>query len=108
MVCIFAPIAAGILIGGVFGFGITLPVDNGFAPSSQNNANFILANALGEGLLIMPLGYSMSLFGYKAMMVEMLLVTSVCYWVYTETVKSMDRDRIEYTATLLAKRNDSL
>jgi hypothetical protein len=96
-----APIASGILIGGVFGFGISLPVDSGFAPCAQNNANFILANALGEGLLIMPLGYSMSVFGYKAMMIEMLLVTSVCYWVYTETARSMDEDKEAYNASLL-------
>jgi hypothetical protein len=31
-VCIFAPITSGILIAGVFGFGIALPVDNGFVP----------------------------------------------------------------------------
>lgn len=108
MVCIFAPIAAGIFIGGVFGFGISLPVDNGFVPSSQNNANFILANALGEGLLIMPLGYSMSIFGYKAMMVEMLLATSICYWVFIETVKSMNRDQNLYNASLLPNNSDRI
>lgn len=104
LVCLFAPIASGILIGGVFGFGISLPVDSGFAPSSQSNANFILANALGEGLLIMPLGYSMNVFGYKAMMVEMLLVTGLCYWVFIETLKSMDKDKSAYQETLLANR----
>jgi hypothetical protein len=88
-VCIFAPITAGIFIGGVFGFCIALPVDSGFIPRSQDNADFILANSLGEGLLIMPLGYSMSLFGFKAMMIEVFLISIVCYGFYTETVKSM-------------------
>ncbi len=93
MVCIFAPIASGIFIGGVYGFGIALPVDSGFVPCPEDSASFVLANVLGEGLLIMPMGYSMSIFGYKAMIVELSLVAALSYWTYLETVRSMKQDK---------------
>lgn len=82
LVCIFAPISTGILTAAVYGFGIALPVDKGFPNCSQANANFILANALGEGLLIMPVGYSISLFGFKVLMIEMCIVAFATYWAY--------------------------
>jgi hypothetical protein len=92
LVCIFAPITSGLLIAGVYGFGIALPVDNGFAPCSQVNANFILANALGEGLLIMPLGFSMNLYGFEFLMLDICFFAFLSYWVYSEAVKSMRAD----------------
>jgi hypothetical protein len=47
LICIFVPIGTGIFMAGVYGFGIALPVDNGFVTSPQDNANFILANSIG-------------------------------------------------------------
>jgi hypothetical protein len=38
MICIFAPFASGIMLaGGVFGFGIALPMDKGFAADPRDN-----------------------------------------------------------------------
>lgn len=76
-------------MAGVFGLGISWPVDKGFLPSSQNNANFLLANALGEGLLITPVGYSINLFGFKFLMIETCLFSYVSYWAYQRAIISM-------------------
>jgi hypothetical protein len=89
IVCIFAPLASGTLIAGVFAFGIALPVDNGFIPSAQDNANFIIANSLGEGLLIMPVGYSINFFGFKVLMIEICIFSFLSYWSYIKVAKSM-------------------
>jgi hypothetical protein len=100
-VCIFAPISSGILISGIFGFGISLPVANGFLSSPQNNANFILSNAFGEGLLIMPMGYSMIFFGYEAFMIEICVFAGMEYWIFGEVKKSMSEDMKTYEEQLV-------
>lgn len=58
-------LGTGLFIGCVYGFGISIAADSGFEPSASDNADFVLANALGEGLLITPIGYSMHIFGYR-------------------------------------------
>jgi hypothetical protein len=89
-VCIFVPIGTGIFMAGVYGFCIALAVDNGFVTSPQDNANFILSNSIGEGLLITPLGYSMNLFGYKALMVEIFGSSILSYWSFCRAMESME------------------
>lgn len=101
LVCIFAPLVTGILIAGVYGFCMALPVDNGFITTPQDNANFILGNALGEGLLIMPLGYSMQIINPNALMILILLFSGLSYWCFLQSVKSMHDDRKKYENRLL-------
>jgi hypothetical protein len=98
LVCIFVPIGTGIFIAGVYGFGIALPVDNGFVTSPQDNANFILGNSFGEGLLIMPLGYSMYLFGFKALIVEIFGFAFLSYWSFSKAMESMEEDKQNFEA----------
>ena len=90
MVCILAPFASGIMLAGVFGFGIALPMDKGFAADPRDNANFVLSNALGEGLLITPIGHSIRFFGYQALMIEILAFAILCLGSFTKTVESMN------------------
>lgn len=68
-VCILLPICSGLFIAGVFGFIMALAVDKGFTSSSTDNSNILLGNSFGEGFLIMPLGYSMGIFGFKMLLV---------------------------------------
>lgn len=82
LVCIFAPLTTGIFIAGVYGFCMALPVDNGFITTPQDNANFILGNSFGEGLLIMPLGYSMHIFDPNALMILILIFSGLSYWCF--------------------------
>lgn len=65
--CYIITIGTGLFIGCVYGFGIALAADSGFEPSASDNADLVLANALGEGLLITPIGYSMHIFGFRVL-----------------------------------------
>lgn len=47
LVCIFGPIASGILISNLYTFFISLPVENGFAFTNANSANFVMSMCLG-------------------------------------------------------------
>ena len=69
LVCYVAPITIGIFISGVYGFCLSWVVNNGFAFNPDNNSDFLLCYVIGEGLLIMPMGYTMGWFGYKSMLI---------------------------------------
>jgi hypothetical protein len=88
--CYILTIGTGLFIGCVYGFGISVAADSGFEPSASDNADFVLANALGEGLLITPIGYSMHIFGYRILPFE-LLVFSICNcFSYEGAISSMN------------------
>ena len=73
---------------------MTLPSDNGFSPTSKNTANFVLANSLGEGFLITPIGYSMSYFGFKSLIVLSFILISIANWSFYEAMSCMDKDKM--------------
>lgn len=45
--CYILTIGTGLFIGCVYGFGIAIAADSGFEPNASDNADFVLANALG-------------------------------------------------------------
>lgn len=51
----------------MYGFCLSWVVNNGFAFNPEDNATFIVTYVVGEGLFIMPMGYTMGLFGYGSM-----------------------------------------
>ena len=73
ILCILTPVTFGAMTSLLYGFCMTLSVDHGFKSNTSNNANFILANCIGEGLLAGPMGYSMQLFGFHSLFVIILL-----------------------------------
>jgi hypothetical protein len=104
MVCFFSSISIGMLISGVFGFGLSLVVKNGFRFCPDNNAMFVLSNALGEGLLIMPMGFTMGLLGYKSMIVEIAFFAAFALIAFMLAMSSMEDDKNEYKV-LYAEEN---
>lgn len=94
--------ALGAFVSGVFALGIALPADEGFQVSPQNSANFILGNAFGEGLLIMPLGYIMQIFGFKSLTVCIFLLGGLFYWSFRKSVEEMEKDRKKFEEGLLS------
>jgi hypothetical protein len=93
MVCFFSSISVGMLISGVFGFGLSLVVKNGFRFCPDNNAMFVLSNALGEGMLIMPMGFIMGLLGYKTMIVEIFFFALFALVAFYLAMSSMEEDK---------------
>ena len=96
MVCFFSSISVGMLISGVFGFGLSLVVKNGFRFCPDNNALFVLSNALGEGMLIMPMGFVMGLLGYKTMVVEIFFFAAFALISFYLAMSSMEDDKNDY------------
>jgi len=79
-ICTFGSCIIGIFTSSIYSFCIALPADNGFKPSTSNTANFVLANSFGEGFLITPIGYGMSIFGYKSLIVIVFILSSIANW----------------------------
>jgi hypothetical protein len=93
LVCYFGSISIGILISGVFGFLLALTIDNGFAFNPDANAYFMIANVVGEGLFIAPMGYTMGLFGYKALIIEVAAFSVLTVVAFVLSSKSMEDDK---------------
>jgi hypothetical protein len=77
----------------VVAFCIALPLDNGFSCTAFNNANFLLANCVGEGLMNAPLGYSMNIFGFESLIVIVFLSCMASYWSFDKTMNSLEVDK---------------
>ena len=77
----------------IYSFCVTLPSDNGFSPTSKNTANFVLANSLGEGFLITPIGYSMSYFGFKSLIMLSFILIAIANWSFYEALSCMEKDK---------------
>lgn len=103
LVCIFVPISMGIVTAGVYCLCVAWPVDNGFVNNPQDSANFVLGNSIGEGLLIMPLGYSMQVFGFESLIMLIFFFALLCLWCYREAADSMQKDRQDFEESLLTE-----
>jgi len=53
----------------------------------------VLANSFGEGLLIMPIGFCMNLFGFKSLIVLVCVFAFVAYWAFERAMLSMGIDK---------------
>jgi hypothetical protein len=95
-VCYFVPIAVGMCISGVYGFCLSLVINNGFAFSHEDNGHFLLLYIIGEGLLIMPMGYAMGLFGFKSLIVMVCIFAFIAVASFVMAVGSMENDKLEY------------
>lgn len=84
------------LISGVYGLSLSLVVSNGFRFCPDNNALFVLSNAIGEGLLITPMGFTMGLFGYKSMIIENIFFAAFTLIGFVLALGSMEEDKNEY------------
>lgn len=53
----------GAFLSSLFALFLTLPLEFDYKLSKKNTANFMMSASLGEGILAMPIGYAMGLFG---------------------------------------------
>ena len=92
-ICIVGSIIFGSMLSCVVAFCISLSLDNGYYCTTSNNANFLLANCIGDGLLNAPLGYSMNLFGFNSLIIIIFFSCVASYWSFDQTMKSMKFDQ---------------
>lgn len=64
-----------------------------------------MAYCIGEGVMPAPLGYSMYLFGYKSLMVVVLITCLGSWWSFEQGVSILENDKKsdEPIARLLAQ-----
>lgn len=80
LVCIVGSIYFGAMLSCVYSFCLALPISNGYKSTTSNNANIVMAYCIGEGVMPAPLGYSMHLFGYKSLMVVVMITCLGSWW----------------------------
>lgn len=61
------PFLNGAFLSSMYALFLDLPNEFGYRLSKQNTANFMMCEALGEGILGMPIGYSMGIIGPSAL-----------------------------------------
>lgn len=70
-------ISSGICLSAMYALFFSMAIDFGYGLSPSNTANFTMAASLGEGLLVMPIGYAMGFFGYKSLIVIICLMSAI-------------------------------
>ena len=93
-VCLIGPLIFGSMVACFYPFCMALPLDNGFQNTVSNNANFVLANCIGEGLLNGSLGYAMRIFGFDSLMIIVMLSCVVSYWSFEKMAQSFQDDKV--------------
>lgn len=96
LVCYFAPISIAVCISGVYGFCLSWVINNGFAFCPVDNGHFLLLYIIGEGLLIMPMGYAMGLLGFSALVSIVCICALIAVGAFVMAVGSMEEDKFEY------------
>ena len=91
-VCLFSPVASGLLLSNVYLFYLSLAVDHGFEASSNSTAHIMLANALGEGVINMPTGYLIRNFSFQVLMVLQVLFAVLSSWTMSQLHTRLDRE----------------
>lgn len=107
-VCVVGPVSSGILLSNLYAFFLALPVQKGFVFTSSNSAHLVIANCLGEGLLITPLGWSMGFWGAGSLMVALWLLSGLLWYCYGATLGSLEKDHNEHRERLLQHADSSL
>jgi ABC-type maltose transport system permease subunit len=88
-------ITSGAALSAMYALFFSIAQDFGYGLSPSNTANFAMSASLGEGLLVMPVGYAMGYFGYKALIVIIFLMSAVMYGLFEYAVWSMTKDSEE-------------
>lgn len=57
-------ITSGTCLSSMYALFFSVAIEFGYGLSPSNTANFAMSASLGEGLLVMPIGYAMGFFGY--------------------------------------------
>ena len=56
-------ISSALCLSAMYALFFSIAIDYGYGLSPSNTANFAMSASLGEGILVMPIGYAMRFFG---------------------------------------------
>lgn len=104
LVCIIGPLIVGTFASGTLGLGMSVAVDEGFNVTPEESSYFILGNAIGDGLLIMPLGYLMQLFGFKSLIVCVSILAGMLYYLFGRMIRQIEDNKRKFEEGLVTDR----
>ena len=85
-------ISTGLCLSAMYALFFSMAIDYGYGLSPANTANFAMSASLGEGMLVMPIGYAMGFFGVEALIIIVFLMSTVMMFIFEFLVVHLYRD----------------
>jgi len=85
-------ITSGLCLSAMYALFFSMAIDYGYGLSPSNTANFAMSASLGEGMLVMPIGYAMGFFGIEALIIIVFLMSSLMMGIFEFLVVHLYRD----------------
>jgi fucose permease len=92
LVAYLGMISSGIFLSAMYALFFSLAQEYGYELSTSSTANLAMSASLGEGFLVMPIGYVMGLLGFKALIYIIFIFSAVMYLVFTYVNNFMQED----------------
>ena len=70
----------------------SIAIDYGYGLSPANTANFAMSASLGEGILVMPIGYAMRFFGIEALPIIIFMMSTAMLLIFEYVNSHMQKD----------------
>ena len=96
---------SGIFLSAMYAPFMTISQEYGFELTPSNTANFAMCASIGEGLLVMPIGYIMGIYGYRSLIVIIFLMSMVMYAIFEVLKNRLTEDSAEQRRKLLDEHN---
>ena len=85
-------ISSGFFLSAMYALFFSIAQEYGYGLSTTNTANFAMCASLGEGFLVMPIGYAMGFFGYKALIYIIFLFSAAMFAIFMYVNELMAKD----------------
>ena len=85
-------ISSGMCLSAMYALFFSIAMGYGYGLSPSNTANFAMCASLGEGLLVMPMGYMMQFFGIEALIVMIFGMSATMMVVFEYTITHLAKD----------------
>jgi fucose permease len=85
-------ITSGFFLSAMYALFFSIAQEHGYGLSTTNTANFAMCASLGEGFLVMPIGYAMGLLGYRALIYIIFLFSAAMWIIFTYGNNLMKKD----------------
>jgi fucose permease len=85
-------ISSGICLSAMYALFFSIAIDYGYYLSPSNTANFAMSASMGEGLLVMPIGYAMGFFGIEALIIIIFIMSAVMMFIFEYLIAHLASD----------------
>lgn len=99
-------ISSGFFLSAMYALFFSIAQEYGYELSTSNTANLAMSASLGEGFLVMPIGYVMGLLGYKALIYIIFFFSAIMLFVFNYVNEFMKKDSKEKKESLMTPLKD--